>query len=162
MQLLIQHGADVTARDDTHSTPLHLAASKGCAETVDVLIQHGSDVNAKDVNLSTPLHLAASSHLKLEGTIVRLLLLRGANAVAKDSEGRTPLDIPSREDWINAPHMVLYIFFMKIFVLVQYLVPVIVLISSCVWNLSRPAFCARAYHTRFSAMLVSKNDVSFL
>ena len=102
MQLLIRNGADVTARDDTHSTPLHLASSKRSAETVDILIQHGSDVNAKDTNQSTPLHLAASSRLKLEGTIVRLLLLRGADADAKDSEGRTPLEIASLEgnSWI--------------------------------------------------------------
>ena len=102
VQLLIRNGADVTARDDTHSTPLHLAASKRSAESVDILIQHGSDVNAKDANQSTPLHLAASSCLKPEGTIVRLLLKRGAKIDAKDSEGRTPLDIASSEgnSWI--------------------------------------------------------------
>ena len=102
VQLLIKHGADVTARNDTHSTPLHLASSKGSAESVDLLIQHGSDVNAKDVNQSTPLHLAASSRLKLEGTIVRLLLKYGAEVDAKDNEGRTPLDIASSEgnSWI--------------------------------------------------------------
>ena len=102
VQLLIQHGADVTARDDTHSTPLHLASSKMCTETVDLLIEHGSDVNAKDANQSTPLHLAASSQLKLEGTIVRLLLKRGAKVDAKDSEGRTPLDVAYSEgnSWI--------------------------------------------------------------
>ena len=102
VQLLILHGADVTARDDTHSTPLHLASSKRSAESVDILIQHGSDVNAKDANQSTPLHLAASSRLKLEGTIVRLLLKRGAKVDAKDSEGRTPFDVASAEgnSWI--------------------------------------------------------------
>jgi ankyrin repeat protein len=100
--LLIRQGADVTARDDTHSTPLHLASSKSSAETVDLLIHYGSDVNAKDANQSTPLHLAASSHLALKGTIVRLLLRHGANVDAKDSEGRTPLDIASSEgfSWI--------------------------------------------------------------
>ena len=102
VQLLILHGADVTAWDDTYSTPLHLASSKSCAKTVDLLIEHGSDVNAKDANQSTPLHLAASSRLKLEGTIVRLLLKRGAKVDAKDNEGRTPLDIASSEgnSWI--------------------------------------------------------------
>ena len=92
----------MTARDDTHSTPLHLASAKGCSETVDLLIQHGADVNAQNVTQSTPLHLAASSHLALEGTIVRLLLRHGANIVAKDSEGRTPLEIASSEgnSWI--------------------------------------------------------------
>ena len=93
----------MAARDDTHSTPLHIASSKRSAETVDLLIQNGADVNAQNVNGSTPLHVAASSHLALEGTIVRLLLRRGANVDAKDSEGRTPLDIALLEgnSWIT-------------------------------------------------------------
>ena len=99
---LIRHGADVAARDDTHSTPLHLASSKRSAETVDILIRNGADVNAQNANRSTPLHLAASSRLALEGTIVRLLLRHGANAYAKDREGRTPLDVALLEgnSWI--------------------------------------------------------------
>ena len=102
IRLLIRHGADVAARDDTHSTPLHLASSKRSAEAVDILIRHGADVNAQNGDQSTPLHLAAGSRLALEGTIVRLLLRRGANADAKDSEGRTPLDIALLEgnSWI--------------------------------------------------------------
>jgi ankyrin repeat protein len=102
MLVLIRHGADVTARDDSHSTPLHLASSKGSAETVGLLIQHGADVNAQNKDLSTPLHLAASSCLTLEGTIVRLLLRHGANIDARDSEGRTPLEIASStgNSWI--------------------------------------------------------------
>jgi len=93
VQLLIDYGADVTAQDDTHSTPLHLASSKGSVETVEILIKHGADVNAQNGNLSTPLHLAASSSLALEGGIVRLLIKRDANVDAKDGEGRTPLQI---------------------------------------------------------------------
>ena len=102
MQLLIRNGADVTARDDTHSTPLHLASAKGCSETVDLLTNHGADVNAQNAKQATPLHLAASSRLALEGTIVRILLRHGANMDAKDSEGRTPLEMASLEgnSWI--------------------------------------------------------------
>ena len=102
VRLLIKNGADVTARDGTHSTPLHLASSKGSAETVNTLIQHGADVNAQNESRSTPLHLAASSYLALEGTIVRLLIRHGANIDAKDSEGRTPLEIALSEgnSWI--------------------------------------------------------------
>jgi ankyrin repeat protein len=102
VQLLIRHGADVTARDDTHSTPLHLASSKGHAAPVDLLIQHGSDVNAQNGKQSTPLHLSASSRLALEGTVVRLLLQHGANVDAKDGEGRTPFEIASLKgnSWI--------------------------------------------------------------
>jgi ankyrin repeat protein len=103
VQLLLQHGADFTTQDDTHSTPLHLASSKGSVETVDLLIRHGANVNAQNGSKSTPLHLAASSHLALEGTIVRLLLSHGANIEVKDSEGRTPVEIASTagNSWIE-------------------------------------------------------------
>ncbi|KAH9035978.1 ankyrin repeat-containing domain protein [Lactarius hengduanensis] len=102
VQLLILHGADVISRDDTHSTPLHLASSKGSVESVELLIQHGADVDARNGSQSTPLHLAASSHLAVEGNIVRLLLKHGANIDAKDGKGRTPLQIASSEGhyWI--------------------------------------------------------------
>ncbi|KAN0136167.1 Ankyrin repeat-containing domain protein [Lactarius tabidus] len=102
MLILIRHGADVTARDDSHSTPLHLASSKWSADTVGLLIQHGADVNAQNKDLSTPLHLAASSRLALEGTIVRLLLRHGANIDVTDKEGRTPLEIATSagNSWI--------------------------------------------------------------
>ena len=101
---LIRHGADVTARDDTHSTPLHLVSSKGkeSAFVMDLLIRHGADVNAPNQDGSTPLHMAALSRLALEGTIVRLLLRHGANTDAMDCEGRTPLDLASSKgnSWI--------------------------------------------------------------
>ncbi|KAH8986029.1 ankyrin repeat-containing domain protein, partial [Lactarius akahatsu] len=46
--------------DQAHSTPLHLASSKGNAETVELLLKHGADVHAQDQDHSTPLHLAPS------------------------------------------------------------------------------------------------------
>ena len=94
----------MTARDETHSTPLHIASSKDKDSVffVDLLIRHGADVNAPNRDGSTPLHMAASSRLALESTIVCLLLLHGANIDAMDSKGRTPLDIATSEgnSWI--------------------------------------------------------------
>ena len=60
VRLLIDHGADVAAQDEAHSTPLHFAAFWGSAETVKLLIWHGADVTAKDKSNQTPLHLASS------------------------------------------------------------------------------------------------------
>ena len=59
-QLLIKHGADVKARDETHSTPLHMASSSGFPLLVALLIEHGADPTAKDHRHRTPLHLASS------------------------------------------------------------------------------------------------------
>ena len=60
MRLLIDHGADVKAKDDIQSTPLHMASSSGIPELVQLLIEHGADVRGQDRSNRTPLHLASS------------------------------------------------------------------------------------------------------
>ena len=60
VRMLIEHGADVAKQDKAHSTPLHLASSKGSTETVRLLLQHGADVATQDENNRTPLHMASS------------------------------------------------------------------------------------------------------
>lgn len=60
MRLLIEHGADVTAQDETLSTPLHMASSSGIPDLVQLLIEHGADANGQDQSHRTPLHLASS------------------------------------------------------------------------------------------------------
>ena len=58
VRVLLEYGADVTARDDTCSTPLHLALRS--LKLARLLIEHGADINAMDGKLKTPLHLASS------------------------------------------------------------------------------------------------------
>ena len=61
VRLLIEQGADVTAKDKNLSTPLHLASSAGIPESVQLLIGRGADINAEDMSRRTPLHLASAS-----------------------------------------------------------------------------------------------------
>jgi ankyrin repeat protein len=92
IQVLLKHGADVTARDNTHSTPLHLASSKRSPEIVQLLIKHGADVNALDGNRKMPLHLASS-----EGSpeIARILIEHGADVTTRNDTHATPLHLAS-------------------------------------------------------------------
>ena len=64
MQLSIEHGADVHARDQSQSTSLHMAASysswMNTETTVRLLIEHGASVNAYNKNHQTPLHQLSS------------------------------------------------------------------------------------------------------
>lgn len=60
VRLLIEKGADVTARDENHSTPLHLASSSGFLESVRLLLEHGARVAVQDRCCRTPLHLASA------------------------------------------------------------------------------------------------------
>ena len=60
MGLLIEHGANVKAQDETQSTPLHMASYSGIPDLVQLLIEHGADTNGRDRSQRTPLHLASS------------------------------------------------------------------------------------------------------
>jgi cytohesin len=85
-ELLIAAGADVNAKSDGGSTPLHGAALRGKEEVAELLIAKGADVNAKNENGTTPLHFADTRE------IAELLIAKGAEVNAKGGDGSTPLD----------------------------------------------------------------------
>ena len=92
VKLLVDHGADVTALDITHSTPLHVASSSGNLEVLRILVEGGADVNAQNETHLTPLHIAS-----LEGNAetVQLLIEHGADVTARDWKHWTPLHFAS-------------------------------------------------------------------
>ena len=56
--MLLAHGADVNARDESEETPMHSAAYFNSLEVAQVLLAHGADVNARDEDGNTPVALA--------------------------------------------------------------------------------------------------------
>lgn len=103
-------------------TPLHWAAFCGHKEIVELLISMGADVNAGDKEGRTPLHLAASNKIRkvhvdeaasdplgisdvkwtknveisdtaIFGETAEILIAAGGMIDAKDTEGKTPLDL---------------------------------------------------------------------
>jgi len=58
IECLLNHNADINAKNDVDSTPLHLAIEDGNLSVVEFLLNHSADLNAKNENNSTPLHLA--------------------------------------------------------------------------------------------------------
>jgi hypothetical protein len=90
VKALLAHGADVNAKDDIGSTPLHVAANNNAKEVVALLLANRADVNAKDIDDWTPLHMAANKNSK---DVAALLLANGADVNAKTKKsGETPLD----------------------------------------------------------------------
>ena len=85
---LLSRGANLNAKDNGGSTPLHWATWNGNPEIGTVLIAAGADVHARDKGGASPLHKAAQ-----EGhtAIADLLLERGADVNARDERSHTPL-----------------------------------------------------------------------
>eukprot|EP01064_Diplonema_japonicum_P021396 TRINITY_DN30936_c0_g1_i1.p1 TRINITY_DN30936_c0_g1~~TRINITY_DN30936_c0_g1_i1.p1 ORF type:complete len:399 (+),score=34.44 TRINITY_DN30936_c0_g1_i1:359-1555(+) len=87
-RLLLEHGADVNTRNDTHRTALQEAANCGNVHVITLLLDYGADVN--ESGDSSPLHWAARH--PCEDALV-LLLDRGANLHATSRDGLTPLHV---------------------------------------------------------------------
>ena len=110
-QLLVAHGANITARAKDGLTPLHRAVSSAELELAKYFLDQGADINAALEHGQSVLHSAC--HLAMEDAktiltrqipggleaydngnykaILQTLLERGANLEAKDDHGRTPL-----------------------------------------------------------------------
>jgi len=86
VDVFLQKGVDVDARDAYGRTPLMLAVSQ--PELARHLVARGADVNARDVNGETPLMKAAFIG-RLD--VVRYLEEQGAELQARDDRGGTVL-----------------------------------------------------------------------
>ncbi|KAF3075556.1 Ankyrin repeat domain-containing protein 50 [Trichoderma lentiforme] len=84
VQLLLDKGADVDAKDSYGRTPLSYAAVKGHNAIVQLLLDKGSDVDLKDRDERTPLSYAAKQGHK---DVVKLLLDNGADIESMDGWG---------------------------------------------------------------------------
>lgn len=58
VKLLINHGADINAKNERGETPLHLATRYCFNKIVKLLLENGADPNIKDNEGKTPLDLA--------------------------------------------------------------------------------------------------------
>lgn len=88
MRLLIDHGADVNARNGFGSTALMLSVSEPAK--VRLLLEHGAQVNTAARSGRTALIVAAFTNPSAE--VVRLLLAKGAKVAVMDTRHVTPLN----------------------------------------------------------------------
>ncbi len=97
---LVEHHANVNAKDCLKCTPLHYACQSGDLAMVTLLVDHGGDVLAADRDGATPVWYAAGGGSclvnppeKQHAAIVELLVKHGAPLSAKDNEGQTLLHL---------------------------------------------------------------------
>lgn len=87
-------GADVNARANNGSTPLHIAVQLNNEKLVQLLLKHNADVNARADNGGTPIY-AAVAYADLP--IVTELISKWANVNAQ-SGGATPLFVAAQKN----------------------------------------------------------------
>jgi len=103
VELLLQKGATVDARNGGGYTPLHFAAMNKHREVAELLLAKGADPSAKQGIGGTPLHLAVLPTIERKiitwrspepraGTeLVELLLAQGVDINVRNDRGNTPL-----------------------------------------------------------------------
>lgn len=90
VQLLIQHQGfkGLEAQDERGYHPLH-SAVKSSTEVIGLLISNGALLESRTQTGMTPLHLAVIENCE---DAVQNLIMFGANILAKDDHGSTPVD----------------------------------------------------------------------
>ena len=104
-RLLLEHGADVNAKDKSGNTALMFAAGQEEQyikiendKVVRLLLEHGAEVDAKNESGETALMVAASNGYE---KTVTLLLEHGADADLRNADGKTARELASRESITN-------------------------------------------------------------
>jgi len=89
INLLLDRGAELEARNQYGRTPLFWAVLNNSADAVILMIKRGADVKARDEDGDTPLHHAAwhNSH-----DAIKILIDRHSDIEALNHMSQTPLD----------------------------------------------------------------------
>jgi hypothetical protein len=89
-KLLLEHGADIHARDNANWTPLHWAAYKGHFDVARLLLERGADPTVKNRDGKTPLDLAREAGYDGVVSVIEELLWRGMGVVSAMGGGGGP------------------------------------------------------------------------
>jgi ankyrin repeat protein len=96
VELLLEKGAVLDARNREMATPFALAAWRGGLDAAKVLLEKGADIEAKNLRGQTPLFYAAAGPNAVN--LVTFLIQRGADINVRDTTGITALTMAIDHD----------------------------------------------------------------
>jgi ankyrin repeat protein len=96
---LVKEGADVSARNQLHETPLHLAAQKNSVSFINKLLRHGADLRAKDNSGRTVMHWAVENE---DPDVIKRLAALGLGVNEPDDSGKLALHYAAELDCTTA------------------------------------------------------------
>lgn len=110
-EVLVQAGADVSARDGFGRTPLHWAAEAGSVAVVGLLVGAGAELDAVDVSGTTPLAATVAALEDGKGSarqghveVVHMLVKAGADVgVACPGKGSLRERLSGLQEWRGVP-----------------------------------------------------------
>ncbi|RSL60417.1 hypothetical protein CEP53_005440 [Fusarium sp. AF-6] len=105
VNLLLQHGADIEAKESDGSTPFDSACWKGHKDVVELLLSRGANSQGCDNDGWTSIR-AATEHKRLD--VIEVLLNENpANINVADNKGETSLHVASGKGYVAIMHLLL-------------------------------------------------------
>jgi len=99
VDVLLLFGAKVNSRDKNRQTPLMMIDDDTPLELVDLLLKYGAKVGLEDNEGNTPLLRAAD--IGADISVIRVLILAGADVNHKNKEGETAWDLTGSDEVEN-------------------------------------------------------------
>ena len=90
LQLLIENGADINAKDNQGNSPIYIAVKNNEIRILRILIEKGADINAKNNLGQSPLHLAVELN---NFNYTQVLILSHADINTLDANRNSPIHI---------------------------------------------------------------------
>ena len=90
LQMLLEHGADLSQKDTEGKAVCHYASARGDLKTLELFMSYGSDISVTDKQGRSCLHFASSCRYDVTA-IVTMLLKHGFDPNSLDCNGWSPL-----------------------------------------------------------------------